>query len=244
MWSRLKVGALSRVAIGLTRPITATYTWEWQWLFKDDMLGMKTPPAILAFWHGRQLTLPWIYRRFRGLDRGKKLYTLMSHHSDGRIAKRVAGAYGLESIAGSSSRGGMPAVRQLIRTIQSGHDIGISPDGPRGPRRTVASLGVIEIARLSGAPIFPVAYSANRLWKLTRSWDRAVFPKPFAHVVGVCAEPILVPREASPDEVKAFAETLRAKLNEATDYADACVGAYVGDGENLPHSVPVVQPGG
>ncbi len=84
------------------------------------------------------------------------------------------------------------------------------PDGPRGPRE-VLKPGVIVLARLSGAPIVPIAVGASREWRL-RSWDEFRIPRPFARCVVRFGEPIRVARAAGRAAEEAARKEVEAAL--------------------------------
>lgn len=111
--------------------------------------------VIFAFWHGRQLMMPFVpcYRR-GGV-------VLISLHRDGEFVSRTVGYLGIGSIRGSTTRGGSRAALQMIRTARDKLDLWITPDGPKGPRFKVHP-GIINIARKTGLPIFPVTFSASK----------------------------------------------------------------------------------
>jgi lysophospholipid acyltransferase (LPLAT)-like uncharacterized protein len=110
--------------------------------------------VIVAFWHGRQLMLPVCYG-------GSRLYILISEHRDGELIHRIVRRFGFDTIRGSTTRGGMRALRQLARLGRSGADLAVTPDGPRGPR-CVAQPGVVELAKLTGLPILPLTVAASK----------------------------------------------------------------------------------
>jgi lysophospholipid acyltransferase (LPLAT)-like uncharacterized protein len=170
---------------------------------------------ILAFWHSRLVLM-----RFGYPD--AKAVVLQSHHRDSRMLARVMSRFQTGQVWGSTTRGGMSAVREVLRRVQTGHDIAIAPDGPRGPRQRAQS-GAITIAQLSGKPIVPLAYSARPCRRL-RSWDRMVVPYPFARALFVYGEPMLVQRDADADERERLRLALEFELNRLTDQADAEMG--------------------
>jgi lysophospholipid acyltransferase (LPLAT)-like uncharacterized protein len=98
--------------------------------------------------------------------------------------------FGLEAVRGSSSHGGASALWLLLRSLRDGRDVVVVPDGPRGPREMLKP-GVVALARLSGAPIVPVAVGASAEWRL-RSWDEFRIPRPFARCVVRFGDPISV----------------------------------------------------
>ncbi len=173
-------------------------------------------PFILSFWHGRLLMMPYCWRK------GVPIHTLISQHRDGRILARMVGHFGICTIEGSSSRGGGTALRAILAALQTGESIGITPDGPRGPRMR-ASSGIISIARLSGTPILPVTFAVTRR-KVLGSWDRFVLAWPLARGVFVWGEPLTVDRDASGADQETARRDLEQRLNEITAQADRICG--------------------
>jgi lysophospholipid acyltransferase (LPLAT)-like uncharacterized protein len=159
-------------------------------------------PAIYAVWHGRILLLPYLY----GWRRAR---VLASRSRDGEIVARFVSHFGLEPVRGSSSRGGAEALRLLWRALGQGRDVVVVPDGPRGPRETV-KLGVVALARLSGAPIVPLAIGVSAEWRLG-SWDAFRIPKPFSRCLVRFGDPIGVPAHAD----RAADEAARKELEMA-----------------------------
>jgi lysophospholipid acyltransferase (LPLAT)-like uncharacterized protein len=130
-------------------------------------------PVIFAFWHANILPLLWQHR-------GEGVAVLISMHADGEIIARICEALGYRTIRGSTSRGGARALVELVRALQSGTDVAITPDGPRGPVHTIAP-GVVYTAQRAAAPIIPIQVHASRAWRL-QTWDRFMIPKPFARI--------------------------------------------------------------
>lgn len=159
-----------------------------RWTVENDTLPRRMwaegKPFILSFWHGNLLMMPYCW------DRSKKMHMLISQHRDGQIIARLIGHFGLRAAAGSSSKGGAGALRQMLKALKAGEYVGITPDGPRGPRMR-ASDGIVSMARLAGVPILPCAYSSRGRRQL-RSWDRFQVALPFSSGVILWGEPIMV----------------------------------------------------
>lgn len=171
--------------------------------------------AIIAFWHGRMLMIPSLYHtQWRG--RKNTPYMLISQHGDGRIIALAVRLLGIRSIAGSSTRGGRHALRELIRKGNQGHDLGITPDGPRGPRYQCKD-GIVMVAKMTGAPVYPFCYSVNRAWQL-RSWDGMIIPKPFSRGVVIVGDPVTVGRD---EDTEVARVRIQEALDEVTRKADA-----------------------
>ena len=126
-------------------------------------------PVIFSFWHGRML-IPSFTHRGRGVG------ILISIHRDGEYIARVVDRMGFKTIRGSSTRGGVPGLKGMLRLAERGCDVAFTPDGPRGPRYRVQP-GVIYAASRTGLPVVPCAVEANPAWVLN-SWDEFTIPKP------------------------------------------------------------------
>ncbi len=174
-------------------------------------------PVIYTVWHGQILLLPWIYgRRYR-------LHALTSRSRDGEILSRFIQGFGIRVVRGSSSRGGARALLALARVIKDlRENVLIVPDGPRGPRR-VAQNGAVVLAKMTGAPIVPLAFGAVPC-RVLRSWDRFVVPNPFARAAVVFGEPILVPRDADREGMETKRRELEAVLTHVSAEADRVAG--------------------
>ncbi|HZP36865.1 MAG TPA: lysophospholipid acyltransferase family protein [Methylomirabilota bacterium] len=168
-------------------------------------------PVIYVVWHGRVLLLPRLYGR-------RRCRVLTSRSRDGELVARWMSRFGLVPVRGSSSRGGGDALRRLARVLRDGGEVVVVPDGPKGPRE-VLKAGVITLARLSGAPIVPMAVGASRGWRL-RSWDEFRIPKPFGRCVVRFGEPIRVPAEADRAAEEAARKEVEAALRSLSWQVD------------------------
>lgn len=175
-------------------------------------------PVIFAFWHGRMIIMPPVYHKVCGKE-GKDAWIMVSRHWDGEVIARTVKPFRILSARGSSTRGGREALEALIEKARLGHTIGITPDGPKGPRYTVQP-GVVRIAQLTGTPIVPLTWAAHPRWSAA-SWDRFQIPLPFARVSVVFDEPFCVPDSGSPEALEACRNRLEARLGEVTDRVEA-----------------------
>jgi lysophospholipid acyltransferase (LPLAT)-like uncharacterized protein len=169
-------------------------------------------PVICATWHGRILMLPCLYGWRR------RVHVMASHSTDGELVARFVGRFGFEAVRGSTSRGGSEALRRLVRLLRHGSAVAVAPDGPRGPRGIV-QRGVIALARITGAPVLPLAFSAHPAWRL-RSWDEFLIPKPFARGVVCFGPPLWVPGDTDRPGQEAVRKELEARLHRLTWRAD------------------------
>lgn len=171
---------------------------------------------ILAFWHGRLLLIPMAWQRLA------PMHMLISAHRDGRIIADAVSHFGVNSIAGSSRRGGSSAMRAMLRRLDAGDCVGITPDGPRGPAMC-ASAGIVNLARLAGAPIVPIVFATSRR-RLLHSWDRFHFALPFGRGVFLWGEPIEVARDLDENGIEQSRLLIETRMNELVRDADRQVG--------------------
>jgi lysophospholipid acyltransferase (LPLAT)-like uncharacterized protein len=169
-------------------------------------------PVIDAFWHSRLLMMPLLCRRRR------RVTILISRHRDGELIDRAIRFFPIDSVRGSTTRGGTRALRELVRDLEGGSHVAITPDGPRGPRNRVQE-GVILLASKTGRAIVPVTFNASRK-KVFNSWDRFLLPYPFSRGVFVWGEPIWVAPGESEAGFEEKRRTLETRLNDITAQAD------------------------
>ena len=165
-------------------------------------------PRIWAFWHNRILLMPYLYERFCPR---RRMLMLVSRSRDGEFITRIMNRFGIDGARGSSSRGGSDALRELLRELErpQARDIGITPDGPRGPRAKVQD-GVLALAASSGRSIYPVTTQASRFWELP-SWDRFQIPYPGAICRVVIGPEVAAPKNLEPSEL----DRVRGELERA-----------------------------
>ncbi|MGE0639108.1 MAG: lysophospholipid acyltransferase family protein [Thermoanaerobaculia bacterium] len=176
-----RISPLSLLLSGLIRAIAATVTIR----FHDDATIRQWErarrPFILAFWHRHLVLMRYAYR-------GMRMNVLVSQSWDGELTSRTLGRLGIDTVRGSSSRGGANALRGAVRLAREGSDLAFTPDGPRGPLRVVQP-GVVLAGMLTRLPVIPVAIGASR-FRLLGSWDRMLVPLPGARVEIVYGEPL------------------------------------------------------
>lgn len=147
--------------------------------------AVASGPFLFALWHHALLPLLW-YHRHRGIA------LLVSRHKDGELVARAARLLGYRVIRGSSTRGGEAAFRGVLRALDAGIPVAITPDGPHGPAR-VPKPGIARAALRAGVPILPVMVRTDDAWRLA-SWDGLLVPKPFAGVDVAYGTPLRVER--------------------------------------------------
>ena len=163
-----------------------TVKWRHENLDVYQLVKTRKKPYIIISWHEHILGMTWNLPR--------PITTLNSPHSDGRILGKAVQMVGLDVVWGSSNNKALSSLRQLAKELKGGRNVGITPDGPRGPARTLA-MGPIALAHMSDIEIIPVVFAANRQW-LLKSWDKTRIPKPFSKAIILWGEPIrLEPRK-------------------------------------------------
>ena len=208
--------ALGWVAAQYIRLVGRTGAWQ--------VIGEDIPqaywdtgkPFILCFWHGRMLMMPL------GWPKGRPVRILISQHRDGQLIAGTIGRFGIGTVRGSSTRGAAGALKGLLEALKAGVAVGMTPDGPRGPRMR-AHPGIANLARLSGAPILPCTYSASRR-RVADSWDRFVVALPFARGVFMWGRPIHVAGDADEQALEDARRAVEEALNRLTEAADRWAG--------------------
>ena len=193
-------------------------TTRWQIVGSDIPRSFwdKGEPFILAFWHGRLLMMPHCW------DYSKPIHVLTSQHRDGLLLADTVAHFDIHTISGSSSKGGAQALRAMVKHLEGGECIGITPDGPRGPRMR-ASEGIVAVAKLSGTPIIPATFATVKGRNLG-SWDRFLVAWPFGRGVIVWDNPIKVPCDADAEALEYARQDLEKALNAITNEADKLTG--------------------
>ena len=176
----------------------------------------KDKKFLLCFWHGRLLMMPYCW------DMTKPIHMMISMHRDGRFLSDTVSHLGIKTIIGSSSKGGATALRAMVKTVKAGDYVGLTPDGPRGPRMR-AQEGIITIARLANVPIIPIGYASTNS-KVLGSWDRFIAALPFGRGVFVWGEPIEVPNTNDKLVLEKTRQEVEDAINAVSNEADYLCG--------------------
>jgi len=180
----------------------------------DTMSGFvnRSEGFIGLFWHGRLLMIPFLYP-------GKRMNVLIGTHRDGQLIADVMKCFGFGLVRGSSSKGGVVALREMCRLLAAGNDVAITPDGPRGPAE-VAKTGVAQAAKVSGRAVLPIAFASSSFWRGS-SWDRMLIPKPFSKGIFIIGEPV---RYLENEDIETFRVRIENALKDTTARADTYFG--------------------
>ncbi len=202
---------IARVGVWVVRVLART----WRFRVTNDSgwrrVRASGKPVIFTLWHGQML--PLLYQH-----RNEGVAILISEHGDGEIIARIAKSLGYNTVRGSTSRGATRALVAMAKVLEGGTDLAITPDGPRGPARSVAP-GVLAVSQRTGAPIIPIGLCARRAWRL-KSWDQFVIPHPFSRVDIAYGDPVTI-RSGSAREAADEAPRVRQLMIDTEQRARA-----------------------
>ena len=171
----------TRIGSSLVRALAATWRYRVTGYEYVRALRESRRPFVFVLWHSR--ILPLLYRH-----RGEHVVMLISRHRDGGYLADLGAKWGYRSVRGSTKRGGEAGLLGIVRALEGGAEVAITPDGPRGPAERVQP-GAIAAAQHAGVPIVAVGARVASAWYLG-SWDRMCIPKPFATVALMYAPPV------------------------------------------------------
>ncbi len=161
-------------------------------------------PVISSFWHYTIIYTFYFVRKYPAT-------AMVSASDDGEYIARLAGHFGFNTVRGSSNRGGVEALKKLMKVVRGGEIASIVTDGSQGPPR-VAQPGAVLLASRTGVPIVPMLWSASRYFTIN-SWDRTAVPMPFSRIDYYYGEPIHVPGKLKRAEIEQYRLQLEKSLN-------------------------------
>ena len=204
----------SRIAMGIFGIVLRMWTRSLRFHFGDDVqafLDKPAQPAVVILWHNRILLAPELYRRYLP---DRKMAGLISASSDGAWLAGFFEQLGIKPVRGSRHGRGMQAFRELLKVSRAGYDIGITPDGSRGPIYDMKA-GAATLAVRGGAPILLLSYNYTRAWRL-KSWDRFYIPLPFSRI-NVRVDDVGSGKELAGGDPKEAAVLLRERMMAITE---------------------------
>lgn len=166
---------------------------------------------IYIFWH-ENILMPLHLRGHANIS------MLLSRHWDANVLDRVARMMGFGVVRGSTFRGGSTALRELTERAAEGN-LTITPDGPRGPRRTLAA-GCVFLASTLGIPIVAMGIGYDRPWRFS-TWDRFALPRPFSRARCIVSRAIAVPPGLDRDGIERHRVGIERLLVRITEDAEA-----------------------
>ena len=207
MKQRLLVWLIPRLIYLIHKLLVLTIRWE----FVGRRYEPGDAPYLLSFWHARILMMPYAYRGWDGS-------MLISEHKDGVYIADAVELMGIESSRGSTNKGGARVLREMIALARKGRALGITPDGPKGPRE-VMQPGTVLLAKKSGLPIRAVCYATKRHTRIN-SWDRFYLPRPFTRGVFVIGEPVYADSDDAAENLRRFQQAMDEVQAMADGYFD------------------------
>jgi lysophospholipid acyltransferase (LPLAT)-like uncharacterized protein len=198
------------------RLVYATNRWRRVGYEVIDRLIAAERSVVVCFWHSRLLMMPF------GRHGPRPHHVLISGHWDGQVIARTVARFGIGVVVGSCSRQPAQTLRKAARVCRNVGLLGITPDGPRGPRMRAAP-GAVMTAELAHAVLLPAGYATSRRREI-HTWDRFLIPFPFRGGVFVVGEPIDVPRGMDEAGRESLRQRLEDALNAVTAEADRLTG--------------------
>ena len=167
-------------------------------------------PFILAFWHSQLMMIGFSWKK------NKNVNILASGHSDGRFGAIVGKYFNLNNIQ-TSKKNKSTSLRSIFKLLNDNNYIGITPDGPRGPKEIV-SEGIIKIAKTSKVPIIPIGFWSSKNFKL-KSWDSFLITLPFSKCSFVWNKPLEIPYNIQENQIQHYQKLLQEKINQSVKKA-------------------------
>ncbi|MDR2345100.1 MAG: lysophospholipid acyltransferase family protein [Planctomycetaceae bacterium] len=195
----------------MLRNLFSTIDYKWAYYDPSVDAAISRQKYISLFWHEHILS-PLFLRRNCGAT------ILTSQHNDAEFVVSIARYFGMNAVRGSTARGGVAAIRQITSLKQ--HDvIAITPDGPRGPRRTM-SAGAIYLASKLQLPIVLYGFGYNKALRFN-SWDKFVLPYPFSRGRVITSPPLMVPANINKPTLEYYRTRFEKLLTQLTDEAES-----------------------
>ena len=167
-------------------------------------------PFILAFWHSQLMMIGFAWKKKQNVN------ILASSHSDGRFGAIVGKYFNLNNIQ-TSEKNKSISLRFIFKLLNDNNYIGITPDGPRGPKEIV-SEGIIKIAKTSKVPIIPIGFWSSKNFKL-KSWDSFLITLPFSKCSFVWNKPLEIPYNIQENQIQHYQKLLQEKINQSVKKA-------------------------
>ncbi|MCT7911462.1 lysophospholipid acyltransferase family protein [Arcobacter lacus] len=193
MFRYFKLNILPHLLYYLVKLIYATNKKVYHHPKSDNKEAM-----IICMWHGDLMSQPYNYFAFR---KDGIVKAMISHNKDGEIITKLVSNFKIGAVRGSTSKGAAKVMISAIKELKDGNDIAITPDGPRGPRYSIAD-GIVAIAQKSGKNIVCFNTIPTKYWQFN-SWDKFILPKPFGRIDFYISEPYDI-KDMEFEEAKVF----------------------------------------
>ena len=205
-----------KIPLGFIIKLVQTFFSIQRYLVHFKVVNKPKQQALYAIWHGEQCVVYSVQDK-------ENFYVLVSPSNDGEIIAKGIEVLSLKSIRGSSKRNAVAGSLQIIEKLKEGASVAMMVDGPKGPKGVVKE-GIVNIAKLSGVPIIPVAWVSNdKTFLKFNSWDEFRIPCGYCRTVVVYGEPMYVPSELTKEEVKEWCQKVADELNKVgKDASENC----------------------
>ncbi len=191
-------------------------TLDYRVLYADPAIDPIFPECrgqkIYVFWH-EYILFPLYLRGHCNLA------MLLSRHRDAEVLSYAARHLGFEFVRGSTNRGGVSALRELLARSREMH-LTITPDGPRGPRRQLAP-GCVYLASRLGLPLVAMGFGYDRPWRVRKAWDQFAVPRPGSRARAVVSGEVFIPPDLDRDGLEQHRRQVERLLNRLTDEAES-----------------------
>lgn len=201
----------SRVARLLIHSLKLRIHYQGSTISPHELPADYAERLIYCVWH-ENVILPVV--KFGRND----FAVLISKHADAQILGSLIESTGMSLVQGSTTRGGIEAVRKLIADDYARQHLAITPDGPRGPRRVVQP-GIVYIASRAGMKIACVGIGFHRPWR-AKSWDKMVIPRPFSRTRIVCGDLLSIPPDLRSDGIEQYRLIVQAEMDRLNTLAE------------------------
>jgi lysophospholipid acyltransferase (LPLAT)-like uncharacterized protein len=205
---RLTIRAADLAFYWLIRLIGGTVRFEVEGREHLEEASREGRIPIYATWHDRVFLSTYFFRR-------RRIVVMTSQSFDGEYIARFIQRFGFGAVRGSSTRGGIGALAEMVRLSRANCPAGFLIDGPKGPRHE-AKMGAVLLARKTGNPVLPFVVNAARRLEAP-SWDRLHIPLPFTRARVLFAPPINVPPDADDAALMARRDELQRALDSLGD---------------------------
>ena len=192
----------------VTNLIARSIRWEYFEQSKKSTILNSQDKYIFCCWHNKLFLGPHL------LPRNRVINALQSSHSDGMITSLALKYLGMNVILGSSKKGGVQAFRKMVKRLQLGESIAITPDGPKGPKEQVKE-GIIKLAQITNTPIIPLVWTTKK-FKTINSWDNFVLPYPFSKGMYCFGKPINIKKNINLEKLELERQNLENEIKRLT----------------------------
>ena len=199
----------------ITKLVSCSIRWEYFEQSKKSKIVDDKNKYIFCCWHNKLFLGPHL------LPRNRIINALQSSHSDGMITSLAFQYLGMNVILGSSKKGGMQAFRKMVKRLQLGESIAITPDGPKGPKEKVKE-GIIKLAQITNTPIIPLVW-ATRKFKIINSWDNFVIPYPFSKGIYSFGRPIYIEKKIDMNKFELERRNLENEIKRLTKILESMI---------------------